>query len=259
MEEIVVESTEIVVSQPKAAPPIDPAAIEAALMRNDYGRLPVAEKVALYRRTCESMGLNPLTQPFGFFKMSGGAEVLYAKRTAADQLRQIHGITLVDCTEAWDKDSGIFSVTVRMRDRNGREDVDRGDVFIPATCKGMDLANAKMRAITKAKRRCTLSLVGLGFLDETEVMDARLPISKQAPEFVSEVTQTPMVTQEPLADEDAKRQAFLLFKELSEKIPDLKSQMLAKFPGLDSKTMTRAQCAALLLFLDGLKGGASNG
>ena len=112
--EIVVESTDIVVQPVK--PGIDPAAIEAALMRNDYGRLPVAEKVALYRRTCESMGLNPLTQPFGFFKMSGGSEVLYAKRTAADQLRQIHGITLVDCSEAWDKDSKIFSVTVRMRE-----------------------------------------------------------------------------------------------------------------------------------------------
>jgi len=252
MEEVVVESTEIVVTQPKPAP-IDPAAIEAALMRNDYGRLPVAEKVALSRRTCESMGLNPLTQPFGFFKMSGGAEVLYAKRTAADQLRQIHGITLVDCSETWDKDTGIFSITVRMRDKHGREDIDRGDVFIPPTCKGMDLANAKMKAITKAKRRCTLSLVGLGFLDETEVMDARLAVIKQSPEFVSEITQTPMVTQEPLADEDAKRQAFILFKDLAEKIPDLKAQMMAKFPGLDSKTMTRQQCAALILFLDSLK------
>ena len=117
----------------------------------------------------------------------------------------------------------------------------------------MDLANAKMKAITKAKRRCTLSLVGLGFLDETEVMDARLAVIKQSPEFVSEITQTPMVTQEPLADEDAKRQAFILFKDLAEKIPDLKAQMMAKFPGLDSKTMTRQQCAALILFLDSLK------
>ena len=248
--EIVVESTDIVIQPVK--PGIDPAAIEAALMRNDYGRLPVAEKVALYRRTCESMGLNPLTQPFGFFKMSGGSEVLYAKRTAADQLRQIHGITLVDCSEAWDKDSKIFSVTVRMRDKTGREDIDRGDVFIPDSCKGMDLANAKMKAITKAKRRCTLSLVGLGFLDETEVMDARLPISRQTPEFVSEVTQTPMVTQEPLADDDTKRQAFLLFKQLSEKISDLKARMMDKFPGLDSKTMTKQQCSELILFLNSM-------
>jgi len=248
MEEVI-ESTEIVVVKPKSSP-IDPAAIEAALMRNDYGRLPVAEKVALYRRTCESMGLNPLTQPFGFFKMSGGAEVLYAKRTAADQLRQIHGITLVDCTESWDKDSKIFSVTVRMRDKAGREDIDRGDVFIPDSCKGMDLANAKMKAITKAKRRCTLSLVGLGFLDETEVMDAGLRVSSQSPEFVSEITQKPLVTEEPRASETEKKAIFDLFKAKSENAKDLKERMFASFPGLDSRNMTAKQAAEVKSWLE---------
>jgi len=248
--EIVVESTDIVVQPVKAG--IDPAAIEAALMRNDYGRLPVAEKVALYRRTCESMGLNPLTQPFGFFKMSGGSEVLYAKRTAADQLRQIHGITLVDCSEAWDKDSKIFSVTVRMRDKTGREDIDRGDVFIPDSCKGMDLANAKMKAITKAKRRCTLSLVGLGFLDETEVMDANLRVSHQSPEFVSEVTQTPMVTQEPRASEADKKKLFDAFKLKAETVEDLKKKMLEKFPGLDSRNITLVQLKEVQVWLESL-------
>lgn len=248
--EIVVESKDITVQPQK--PTIDPAAIESALMRNDYGRLPVAEKVALYRRTCESMGLNPLTQPFGFFKMSGGSEVLYAKRTAADQLRQIHGITLVDCSESWDKDSKIFSVTVRMRDRTGREDIDRGDVFIPDTCKGMDLANAKMRAITKAKRRCTLSLVGLGFLDETEVQDARLPIANQRPEFVSEITQTPMVTTDPLASDAEKKIVFDLFKSKAETVENLKGKLAEKFPGLDSKVLTRIQCDQLVDWLKSL-------
>ena len=31
------------------------------------------------------------------------------------------------------------------------------------------LVNAKLKAITKAKRRVTLSICGLGFLDETEI------------------------------------------------------------------------------------------
>ena len=39
-----------------------------------------------------------------------------------------------------------------------------------------DMANAQMKAVTKAKRRLTLSMCGLGWLDETEVQtipDAR--------------------------------------------------------------------------------------
>jgi hypothetical protein len=34
---------------------------------------------------------------------------------------------------------------------------------------GDNLVNAKLKAITKAKRRLTLSICGLGFLDETEI------------------------------------------------------------------------------------------
>ena len=64
----------------------------------------------------------------------------------------------------------IFSVIVTMQAKDGRRDIDRGDVFV-AGLKGIDLANARMRAMTKAKRRCTLSLCGLGWLDESEVQD----------------------------------------------------------------------------------------
>ena len=38
-----------------------------------------------------------------------------------------------------------------------------------AGLKGDALANGLMKAETKAKRRCTLSLCGLGMLDESEI------------------------------------------------------------------------------------------
>ena len=49
-----------------------------------------------------------------------------------------------------------------------REDVDFGAVSIKGLA-GDALVNAKLKAITKAKRRVTLSICGLGFLDETEI------------------------------------------------------------------------------------------
>ena len=50
---------------------------------------------------------------------------------------------------------------------DGRTDESTGVVSI-GNLKGDFLANACMKAETKAKRRVTLSIVGLGFLDESE-------------------------------------------------------------------------------------------
>lgn len=156
-------------------------AVEHALMKNDYGRLTADDKVALYKRVCESLGLNPYTQPFGFYRQKDGTEKMYAQRNCADQLRSIHGVSLVEIREEFKDD--IFSVIVTMQAKDGRRDIDRGDVYV-AGLKGIDLANARMRAMTKAKRRCTLSLCGLGWLDESEVQDTpqlRLPVPATTP------------------------------------------------------------------------------
>ena len=51
-------------------------------------------------------------------------------------------------------------------------------VPFPSTLKGEAHANAVLKAVTKAKRRVTLSICGLGWLDETEVEsipDVQLP------------------------------------------------------------------------------------
>ena len=63
---------------------------------------------------------------------------------------------------------GVFIVTVKARNGKGRTDMAKGAVTI-TNLKGDALANAMMKAETKAKRRVTLSLCGLGLLDETEI------------------------------------------------------------------------------------------
>jgi hypothetical protein len=49
---------------------------------------------------------------------------------------------------------------------------------------GEALANATMKAETKAKRRLTLSLVGLGFLDESEIEGATADVDPTTGEIV---------------------------------------------------------------------------
>jgi hypothetical protein len=140
-------------------------AVEKALIQGDLSALNEEQRLAYYRATCESLGLNPLTRPFEYLRLNGRL-VLYATRAAADQLRQIHGVTveIVDQKQIGD----LYLVHVRARTRDGRQDEDIGAISI-AGLKGDALANAILKCITKAKRRVTLSICGLGWLDETEV------------------------------------------------------------------------------------------
>lgn len=145
------------------------AAIEAALVQGDLSRLSEGERIEYYNRVCESVGLNPMTQPFDYITLNGKLR-LYARKDCTDQLRTIHKVSVVDLIESdWE---GVFMVTAKVQNAEGRTDAAKGAVTINGL-KGEALANALMKAETKAKRRATLSICGLGFLDEVEVDDMR--------------------------------------------------------------------------------------
>jgi hypothetical protein len=141
-------------------------AAEQVLIRGDLGSLTHAERARYYIRVCQSLGLNPLTKPFDYIVLNGKL-TLYALKACTDQLRFIHGVSV--SVVGHKEDDGLLTVHVRARMPNGRQDEDFGVVSLPDTMKGDTRANAIMKAITKAKRRCTLSLCGLGMLDETEI------------------------------------------------------------------------------------------
>jgi hypothetical protein len=142
--------------------------MESVLIKGDLAKLSEHERVSYYNAVCKSIGLNPLTRPFDYITLNGRLQ-LYAKRDACDQLRKIQNISLqVISAESAD---GIYTVHVKAKTPEGREDEDFGAVPLPDTTKGEIRANLILKAITKAKRRATLSICGLGFLDETEVED----------------------------------------------------------------------------------------
>jgi hypothetical protein len=152
--------------------PFDPAkaaeVMEHVLIRGDLGALTHQERARYYIRICESLGLNPMTRPFEYLTLNGKL-TLYALKGCTDQLRKLHGVSVA--IVSYEASDSLFTVHVRARDRDGREDEDFGVVSLPDTLKGEARANAILKAVTKAKRRVTLSLCGLGFLDETEVED----------------------------------------------------------------------------------------
>lgn len=144
---------------------VDASAIaEKVLIHGDLSKLTAAERLDYYSKVCESVGLNPLTKPFDYITLNGKL-TLYAKRDCTDQLRHRDGVSVqIVSRESID---GVFIVTARATVGN-RADESIGAVAIEGL-KGDARANAIMKAETKAKRRVTLSICGLGLLDETEV------------------------------------------------------------------------------------------
>lgn len=148
---------------------IDWDTLEKVVVNGDLSQLSTADRIQYYKTVCESVGLNPATSPFEYLKLSGKL-TLYPKRDATDQLRRIHrvSVTITDRQRLED----VYIVTARATTPDGRADESTGVVTI-ANLKGDNLANALMKAETKAKRRVTLSICGLGMLDESEIESIR--------------------------------------------------------------------------------------
>ena len=146
---------------------VPPDVIESLVLNGDLSRMNGEQKVQFYTNICKSLGLNPLTQPFEIINLKGKLR-MYAKKDATDQLRKIYGVSVTDLEKTQIND--IYMVTAKGQDRTGRTDSAIGAVSITGLM-GENLANAIMKAETKAKRRLTLSLCGLGMLDESEVED----------------------------------------------------------------------------------------
>lgn len=142
-------------------------ALEDFVVRGNLSVLSPADKTAHYIALCESLGLNPATKPFEYITLQG-KETLYARAECTTQLRKIHNVSIeiVERKRAED----IYIVHARAKLPSGRIDEAIGALSV-AGLKGEALANALMKTETKAKRRVTLSICGLSFLDETELGD----------------------------------------------------------------------------------------
>src|SRR4051812_10298250 len=147
------------------ARPVSAETMEHVLGTGDLSRLTTQQRVEYYGHVCRTIGLNPLTRPFRFMSFQGQT-VLYATRDCTDQLRNLRKINITIADKQLDGD--LFIVTARATTADGRSDEDVGAVTL-GKLQGDARANQIMKAMTKAKRRVTMSICGLGFLDESEV------------------------------------------------------------------------------------------
>ena len=182
------------------------AAMEAVVMNGDLSKLNAGERVAFLFRVCESLGLNPLTRPFDFINLNGKL-TFYARKDATEQLRTLRNVSITRLDR--ERTDDLYIVTATAVDGSGRTDIATGAVPL-GSLRGEALANAIMKAETKAKRRVTLSICGLGMLDESEIESipgarvesvaehtAALPSAKAEPVDAEVVTDKPAAKPEP--------------------------------------------------------------
>lgn len=153
-----------------ATAPSNSEKAEAIFLTGDLSKLSEGERTKYILRVCESQGLNPLTRPIEYLTLQGKM-ILYARKDCTDQLRKIHNVSVVivsrEITQIFEHT--FYVVTARATLPNGRTDERIGVVPLSKSMSQNDIANALMKAETKAGRRVTLSICGMGVLDESEV------------------------------------------------------------------------------------------
>lgn len=162
--------------------------LERVIVGGDLSKLTPGQRTEYYRAVCESLGLNPLTRPFEYIELDGKL-TLYTRKDATDQLRANNKINVTIISR--ERMGDVYIVTVRATTADGRSDESTGVVSLVkeggewrtapsgkryfagngewTELRGNDMANQLMRAETKAKRRVTLSICGLGWTDESEI------------------------------------------------------------------------------------------
>jgi hypothetical protein len=252
--------------------------MEQVLISGDLSKLNTEQRLSYYTKVCESVGLNPLTKPFEYINLNGKL-VLYAKRDATDQLRKIYTVSIKITGRELVGD--IYVVTAQAQIGN-RTDESIGAVPI-GHLKGDAKANGMMKAETKSKRRVTLSICGLGMLDETEVET----IAQVEPKNVNPISNTniknnallvetreeiptknKLVTgakelENPKTEQNdfesgpsiaQRKKIFAMTNELKITERDLKNHLVESY-GIDStKKLTKEQIQDLFEYLENIKG-----
>ena len=135
-----------------------------AAISGDLNKLSPDGKLKYYAALCEFTGLNPLALPFEWVVFQGKLR-LYAKKDCAEQLRKLHNVSIDPKSTVRRFEHGCYIVEVTATMPSGRVDGAIAavpfDDKMPAEAK----ANALMKCDTKAKRRATFSIIGLGMLD----------------------------------------------------------------------------------------------
>lgn len=165
-------STELTTANGQSLAMVSPEIMAKLILEADLSRFSDLQKVEYITALCARLGIDPMTRPFQLLMMNDKL-IPYPTKAATNQLTRAHGLSLL--IQSASIQSDMYVVIAEARTRDGQVVQDMGAVNI-AGLRGDGLQNAMMKAVTKAKRRAVLSIVGLGMIDETELPYNAVPI-----------------------------------------------------------------------------------
>ena len=141
-----------------------------ALMRHDLRGLTKEEIAELVTDMAIRMGVDPSLAPIDIIPTREGKLVPYVNARGAAELRKRHGISVTDLETKKDGPDVVVLIA-HVRDLDGKTETGVGaceyDSARPAT-----IARAWMVAETRAKRRATMSAVGIFLEAESDEVEA---------------------------------------------------------------------------------------
>jgi hypothetical protein len=177
---------------------VSPKAVEAVLAKGDLTLLSEEDRVRHYMNVCESLGLNWMTKPLEYIEFTENGTkklALYLTRGATDQIRMNLGVD-VTITKRWEEDGVIWATAVATRGARTFEatagvpvEIEDGDWVQSSNpngkryfkgngqykrLRGEKLINARLKLETKAYRRATLGIAGLGWLEAAGVAESTM-------------------------------------------------------------------------------------
>jgi hypothetical protein len=142
----------------------------------------------------------------------------------------------------------VFVVTAKAQNRDGRTDVATGAVAT-GQLRGDALGNALMKAETKAKRRVTLSICGLGILDESEVEGIKGAVPLDVDPVTGEILEAPAPPPGTISDKD-RRRLFDIAKQHGWSSEKLKAWLFGKYRLKSTKDLSSTDYDAVVADLE---------
>jgi len=156
------------------------SALDHYLGTGDLGRLPSAQRAALYLEVCRSLAINPRTRPLDWIEFydpetKGKKLTLYPNKTCTDQLAYLHKIRVRLVEE---KIVGtLYKVVLEGTMPDGRQETNVAYLDLTDAqgqpLRGQKYGNALMKCHTKAKRRLVLGMVGMSIPDDDSMPRSR--------------------------------------------------------------------------------------
>ena len=138
----------------------------AILARGNIASLSEADRTRYILALCDALGLDPRFKPIDLIPGQGGALVPYLNRGATDALARRDKVQRITVVQP--KVVAIGSVECVLCVSRATMPDGRYEERV-ATSLLRDHANAFMKVETKAYRRATIAVLGIGMLDESEL------------------------------------------------------------------------------------------